>query len=322
MSPAPHVPETYDIDSSDLSADDAATTIRRTGQRQLFKDAGKRFIEGDGTSFARAVGLSLTLSYLPLMIAAVGLSSALSGKLGDAIKQTLSSIAPKGGGDALSQAVEAGGQGGSTAGVVALIAGLVTGLWSQVAAMSQLERGANRIYGIDEERPYKRKYARAALVALYGGLPALLGFGLIVGGGAAAEAFGGAYGWPQTVITALTWLRWPLGVALDVLAVVVIFRMAPNRHQPAPAWLSVGAALAVTAWLVFTGLLVLYVNNSGSFGKVYGPLTGIIALILWAQLTSVALLLGLAFAAQLESVRARHKRADKQAGSAPADSKA
>jgi YihY family inner membrane protein len=316
MSPTPHVPETVDLDQPDLSADDAATTIRRTGQWQLLKDAGKRFVHGEGTSFARAVGLTLMLSYLPLMIAAVGLSSAVSGDLGEAIKQTLTSIAPKGGGDALSQAVEQGGQSGSAAGLVAVIAGLLTAVWSQVSAMSQLERGANRIYGIDQDRPYRRRYARAALVALYGGLPALLGFGLIVGGGAFAEAFGSTFGWPDALVSAISWLRWPAGVALDVLAVSVIFRMAPNRRQPAPAWLSVGAALAVTAWLVFTGLLVLYVNNSGSFGKVYGPLTGIIALILWAQLTSLALLLGLAFAAQLESVRAEHKRADAPASAA------
>jgi len=44
--------------------------------------------------------------------------------------------------------------------------------------------------------------------------------------------------------------------------------------------------------------------ESGSFGNTYGPLTGIFALLLLANLSSVALLLGIAFAAQLEAVRA------------------
>jgi uncharacterized BrkB/YihY/UPF0761 family membrane protein len=39
-------------------------------------------------------------------------------------------------------------------------------------------------------------------------------------------------------------------------------------------------------------------------GSTYGPLTGIIALLIWAQLTSIALFLGIAFCAQLEAVRA------------------
>ena len=55
---------------------------------------------------------------------------------------------------------------------------------------------------------------------------------------------------------------------------------------------------------MLTGLLALYVVKSGSFGTTYGPLTGIFALLLWANLSSVALFLGVAFAAQLEAVRA------------------
>lgn len=56
--------------------------------------------------------------------------------------------------------------------------------------------------------------------------------------------------------------------------------------------------------LVLTGLLVGYVQLSDNFGTVYGPLTGIVALLLWAQLTSVAIFLGLALSAQLEAVHA------------------
>ncbi len=51
-------------------------------------------------------------------------------------------------------------------------------------------------------------------------------------------------------------------------------------------------------------MLGAYLQVSDSFGTVYGPLTGIIALLLWAQLTSVAIFLGVAFAAQLEARRA------------------
>jgi uncharacterized BrkB/YihY/UPF0761 family membrane protein len=66
----------------------------------------------------------------------------------------------------------------------------------------------------------------------------------------------------------------------------------------------VGGAITLVLWLVFTGLLALYVASSSSFGEVYGPLTGVVALLVWSQLSAVALLLGIAFAAQLEAVRA------------------
>ena len=62
--------------------------------------------------------------------------------------------------------------------------------------------------------------------------------------------------------------------------------------------------MSLALWLLLTGLLALYVAKSASFGTTYGPLTGILALLLWANLSSVALFLGVAFAAQLEAVRA------------------
>jgi uncharacterized BrkB/YihY/UPF0761 family membrane protein len=62
--------------------------------------------------------------------------------------------------------------------------------------------------------------------------------------------------------------------------------------------------VSLALWLLLTGLLALYVDRSQSFGTTYGPLTGIFALPLWANLFSVALFLGIAFGAQLEAVRA------------------
>jgi uncharacterized BrkB/YihY/UPF0761 family membrane protein len=42
---------------------------------------------------------------------------------------------------------------------------------------------------------------------------------------------------------------------------------------------------------------------SSTFGKTYGPLAGIVALMLWALLASISLLFGGAIGAQLEAVR-------------------
>ena len=45
-------------------------------------------------------------------------------------------------------------------------------------------------------------------------------------------------------------------------------------------------------------------TQSSDFGATYGPLTGVMALLLWANLTGIALFLGIAFTAQLEARRA------------------
>ena len=107
------------------------------------------------------------------------------------------------------------------------------------------------------------------------------------------------------VKTLWTLLRWPLSIAFVVVAFALLFRAAPRRHQPSWSWLAVGSGMSVLLWFIFTGALALYLDaSSGTFGRTYGPLTGIIAILIWTFLTSLAIYLGLAFAAQLEAVRA------------------
>jgi uncharacterized BrkB/YihY/UPF0761 family membrane protein len=54
-----------------------------------------------------------------------------------------------------------------------------------------------------------------------------------------------------------------------------------------------------------TLLLALFFRWSSTFGETYGPLAGIVALCLWALLSSIALLYGASVNAQLEAVRAQ-----------------
>ncbi len=99
-------------------------------------------------------------------------------------------------------------------------------------------------------------------------------------------------------------LRLPVGVLLALASITLLLSRAPRRQQPGWSWTGIGAGVALTLWVLFTYLLSVYVEQSASFGSTYGPLTGIVALVLWAYLTSMALFLGIAFSAQLEAVRA------------------
>ena len=126
-------------------------------------------------------------------------------------------------------------------------------------------------------------------------------FMLIVGGADVAQAVG-----LSGVVKGLwTLLRWPLSIGFVIVAFALLFKAAPRRHQPSWSWLAAGSGVSVLLWFVFTGLLALYLDaSSGTFGRTYGPLTGVIAILIWTFLTSLAIYLGLAFAAQLEAVRA------------------
>ena len=99
------------------------------------------------------------------------------------------------------------------------------------------------------------------------------------------------------------WVRWPVSLALIVFAVGLLFEKSPRRKQPALSWLLFGAAISTALWWLASTLLAVYIRFSEGFGATYGPLTAIMALLLWANLTGIALFLGLAFAAQLEAQR-------------------
>ena len=306
MSTATRVPETTTISGDELSADDAVTTLRRYGRWNLVKNSFIRFRYADGFTNARALALQLCLSFIPLIIAVVGLASAVhQEKIGKIIIQTLGGVLPgKDTGDMVEQAAQRTHDQGVTGGQLALWLGLLAAIIALTTAMGQIERGANRIYGIERDRPALRKYGRALLMALTAGLLLQLGFVVIVAGDALGEALAAAYGWGETFERAWTIGSWPAGIALAWGSFTVVLERAPRRRQPGYSWLAVGSGVSLVLWLLLTGLLALYVVKSGSFGTTYGPLTGIFALLLWANLSSVALFLGVAFAAQLEAVRA------------------
>jgi uncharacterized BrkB/YihY/UPF0761 family membrane protein len=51
-------------------------------------------------------------------------------------------------------------------------------------------------------------------------------------------------------------------------------------------------------------VLALYVAKTDTFRSTHGPLTSVLALLIWANLTAIALLFGVAFCALIEAVRA------------------
>jgi uncharacterized BrkB/YihY/UPF0761 family membrane protein len=77
-----------------------------------------------------------------------------------------------------------------------------------------------------------------------------------------------------------------------VCAVTGLFRYCPRRRQPGLSWLAVGGVLTVVIWLAVSGLLALFVVVARGLDDSYGPLTAIIALLLWANVTGIALLAG------------------------------
>lgn len=300
----------------DLSAEDAWHLARHVGLRALLRDAFARFRYGDGFSHARAFALQLALATVPLVIAGAGLASAVGAEsAAQVVARTVVAVSPGGGDQLLADVVARGSSPspggeddddprGEDIGELTVALGLGTAFLVMTSAVAQLERGTNRIYGTERDRPALRKYARAAVLTLTAGCALGVGLVLIIAGGPFGTAIEEVYRWGDVAETVWDVLRWPVGLVSLLVAVTVLFRHSPRRHQPSLSWLALGAGVTVLLWLAASGLVALYVALSGDFSETYGPLAGIMALLLWATVTGVALLFGLAVAAQLEGVRA------------------
>ncbi|MDN4171908.1 YihY/virulence factor BrkB family protein [Nocardioides sp. SOB77] len=305
MTTARTVPVTTEMDGDELDAEDAWHLARHHGLRRVAVDSFVRFRYGDGFTNSRALALQACLAVVPFLLALTGLTADLDQqRLAEVVALTVQQVSPgQGGGDALAGAV-AGGDSSEDAGEVALVLGLLLSLVSMTTAMGQVERGTNRIYGIRRDRPALHKYGRAAVLTALLAVPVGLGFLLLVAGGAFGDAMVEVYGWSAGTDRAWDVARWPTGLLLLVVTIAVLLDHAPRRRQPALSWLALGSATAVAVSLLAAAGLAAYVRLSGSFGDTYGPLAGIMALLLWSWLSATGLFYGTAVCAQLEAYRA------------------
>lgn len=94
--------------------------------------------------------------------------------------------------------------------------------------------------------------------------------------------------------------RWLTLLGALVVAVGVLFRVAPDRPgEDPPPLITRGVLVATALWMVVSVGFSLYVDNFGSYGKTYGALAGVVVLLLWLWAGLFALLLG----ASVEAVR-------------------
>lgn len=295
MSTATPVPETWNLDG-----DDAWRVLRSTGRRRLLADAFVRLRVADGFSHARSLAYATALVFVQAIIAVVGLASAAgSGGFSRVVVRTFQAAVPGPGGQLLTQAVTQAHRAGASHRYVGLVVGLVGTLVTGSTLLGQLERGLNRIYGVEQDRPTLQKYGLALALAVTSGALVVAAFALLAFGQTIGDSIDNA-----TVNHTWEILRWPVAVVLATLAMTLLFRWSPRRRQPALSWLAFGAVVAAFGWLIVTAVLGVFFALSKSFGQTYGPLAGIVALLLWSLLSAVAVLYGGAVTAQLEAVRA------------------
>src|SRR5699024_11339861 len=122
-------------------------------------------------------------------------------------------------------------------------------------------------------------------------------------GAAPARAMGDALGLGSAAALVWSIAKWPLRLAVMVLIVAILYFATPNVKQPRFRWMSLGALIAIVAWILASAAFSFYVANFSEYNKIYGSLAGVIIFLLWLWITNVALLFGAELDAEMERVR-------------------
>lgn len=183
---------------------------------------------------------------------------------------------------------------GPSGGVLTFIA--LTAVYSATTGVVSLMKALNSAYGVAESRPRWKVYALAFGMMLAAAVLALLA-GLIA---VAAPAFAKWLGEPWTTLAG--WVRLPVAALLMMVLWTTLYAVLP-AHRLRMRFITPGAVVGVLVWLVASLGFSLYVSHFNTLGLTYGALGGIIVLLLWMWISSLALMLG----AELNAVLARQR---------------
>ena len=177
-----------------------------------------------------------------------------------------------------------------------LVVSILLALWSASAGTSSLMTGINIAYDEQESRNFLKLRGTALLLTLGAIVFMLLALALV----AVVPALLNALQLGTFINVIVQIVRWALLVVLVVVALAVVYRMAPDRDAPQFKWTSIGALVAAALWVLASLGFSFYVNNFGSYNKTYGALAGVVVLLLWLYLTSYIILLGAEINAESE----------------------
>lgn len=183
----------------------------------------------------------------------------------------------------------------------ATAASTLVALWSARAGVGALLRGVAAIHGLPV--PGGPWQAVRALVLT------LVLVALVLVAAAAAVVAPLVLAWlplgPGQAL-ALEAANFALGLALVVLAIGAVYRVAPTWGQRRPRLFTPGLAVAVVLWAVAARGLVVYLASFGSYGQVYGSFGAVVALMLWFYCAAWAILAGAALDAARTPRRQRN----------------
>ena len=263
--------------------------LPRSAWRQVLKRAWKESGRDNVGLLAGGVAYSAFLALVPSLIAAVlvyGLVSTPEDvarqveELGSALPEEAQTLLT----DQMERVASAPQQGLG----IGLVLALALALWSASAGVAGLVGALNPVYDEVDERNFVKKRGLALLLTV----GALVFVAVAIGLVAVLPAVLNAVGLGTVATLAVQVVRWVGLVLAFVIALAVLYRVAPDRDSPRFRWVTPGALVATVLWVIASIGFSVYVDQFGSYGDTYGPIAGVVVLLLWLFITAWVILFG------------------------------
>ena len=290
-------------DPEDNRKPDGPTDLDKRSWFYVLRKIVHEFTEDQCTDLAAALTYYAVLSIFPAMLALISVLGVL-GQAPKAVKTVEDTLKPLLSEQTLDIVTRALNQVADSQGAgVALILGVAVALWSASGYVGAFGRAMNKIYEIDEGRPFWKLRPMMLLLTLIAVILAAIALLLLIVSGPVAESIGNVIGLGSTAITVWSIAKWPVLAVIVVVVVALLYYATPNVKQPKFRWMSVGALVAIVVWVIASVGFAFYVGNFSSYNKTYGSLAGVIVTLLFLWITNLALLFGGELDAELERGR-------------------
>ncbi|WP_455905493.1 YihY/virulence factor BrkB family protein [Microbacterium sp.] len=282
---------------------DSPDDLHKRSWKYVLQKTIREFSSDQCTDIAAALTYFAVLSIFPGLIAVFSLLGVFGQgqAASDAVLEIVEQVAPGDTADAIREPIEQ--IAGSPAAGFALVTGILLAIWSASGYVGAFSRAMNRIYEIEEGRPFWKLKPTQLLVTIITIVLLVVAAVILVVSGPVTDAVGDALGLGDVPKTIWSIAKWPVLALLVVLIVAILYYATPNAKQPKFRWISIGALLAIIVLGLATLGFGFYVANFSNYDRTYGSLAGIIVFLLWLWIANLALLFGAEFDAELERGR-------------------
>ena len=282
---------------------DSPSDVTKPSWKYIAKKTLREFTKDQCPDLAASLTYYAVLSLFPALLALVSLLGIFgqADKTTGALLEIVQGFAPADTVDAIREPIQK--LTSSSAAGLTLVIGLLTALWSASGYVGAFARAMNRVYEIDEGRPFIKLRGTVLGVTIVNLLIVVVLAAMLVLTGPVAESVGDAIGLGGAFLTVWNIVKWPVMVVLVVLAIAILYYATPNVKQPKFRWMSLGSLIALVIFLLASLGFALYVANFSSYNETYGTIGGVIVSLLWLWILNMSLLFGAEFDAEMERGR-------------------